>query len=65
MSPITNSIRDAIGKTTQDAVWGTAVVLTLCYLAVSGAIDGPSFLGVGLLVIGARFRPQSNGDKGA
>lgn len=65
MSPLTNSIRSAIGKTTQQAVFGLLIVVTLCYLAISGAIDGPSFLGVGMLVVGALFgRNLPTGDKG-
>lgn len=52
------TIRSVLSKATQQAVFGGAIVGTLCYLAIRGDIDGPSFLGVALLVVGFLFRTR-------
>lgn len=52
-----NTLRNIIGKTTQQALFGLLVVGTTCFLAVRGDISGETFFGLGLAVIAFLFRP--------
>lgn len=51
-----SAFRSVLGRTSQQAAFGLMVVGTMCFLAIRGDIDGPSFLGVGLIVVGYLYK---------
>lgn len=59
-----NTVKSILIRSTMQAVFGLMIVGTLCFLAIRGDVDGPSFLGVGLAVVAWLYR-QPNGEKSA
>lgn len=53
------ALRQVLGRTTQEAAFGLAIVLTACYLAITGAITGDAFLGLAIVVVGAVYKSQA------
>lgn len=52
-------VRSAFAKTTVQGIAAMSIIGTACYLAVSGAIDGPSFLGLAIVVAGFYFNKNA------
>lgn len=56
-----NTLTALLGKTTQQAVLGLMVIGTACYLAITGALDGPTFLALATPVVLFLYRqPAAN-----
>lgn len=56
-------VRSAFAKTTVQGIAAMSIIGTACYLAVIGAIDGPSFLGLAIVVAGFYFKSAPSSDK--
>lgn len=51
-----STLRSVLGRTTQQAAFGLMIIGTMCVLALRGDIDGPTFVGVGLIVVAYLYK---------
>lgn len=53
------AFKGLVNKTTTGAFLATIIIGTASYLAIVGAIDGPSYLGLAILAAGSFFKGPS------